>query len=72
MKHDFITRIEKIIEEVRNRTGIDTEALKELLQDEILQVELNEYYYEIFNEGYEEGYDEGYDEGYADCVNGDF
>ena len=58
MKTDFIDRIEKIIADVRTRTGIDTEVLEVILQDEILQVELNEYYYEIFNEGYEYGLDE--------------
>ena len=78
MKPDFMVRIAKIIEEVHNRTymdKIDTEVL-----EEILQYELNEYYYEldeyyindVYNEvsrahrtSYDDGYDTGYDDGYT-------
>ena len=55
----------KIIEEVRARTcidKIDTEVLKEILQDE-----LSEYYdalHECYDAGCDAGYDAGCDDGY--------
>ena len=68
MKPDFMVRSAKIIAEIRTRTCIDTIDTEVL--EEILQYELNEYYYELnecyddkLNECYDEGYDEGYSEG---------
>ena len=69
MKPDFINRDAKIIEEVRTRTcvdKIDTEALFEILQEELIKYrnELLTYGHSIgYNEGYDEGYDEGRSEG---------
>ena len=78
MKPYFMDITAKIIAEVRARTCIDiidTEVL-----EEILQYELNEYYYEldeyyindVYNEvsrahrtSYDDGYDTGYDDGYT-------
>ena len=78
MKPYFMDITAKIIAEVRARTcidKIDTEVLEEILQDE-----LNEYYYEldeyyindVYNEvsrarrtSYDDGYDTGYDAGYT-------
>ena len=77
MKPYFMDITAKIIAEIRSRAcvdKIDTEVL-----EEILQYELNEYYYEldeyytndVYNEvsrahrtGYDEGKSEGYSEGY--------
>ena len=73
MKPYFMDITAKIIAEVRNRTCIDTIDTEVL--EEILQYELNEYYYELdeyyINDFYNEvsrahrtGYDEGHYEGY--------
>ena len=71
MKPDFMDRTAKIIEEVRTRTCIDkldTEVLEDI--EAILQLELNEYYKEVFtyarNIGYDEGHSDGYDDGHSD------
>ena len=63
MKPDFIDRAAKIIEEVRTRTcvdKIDTEALFEILQEELIK-----YRNELLTYGHSIGYNEGYDDGYA-------
>ena len=63
MKHDFMDRAAKIIAEIRTKTyidKIDAEAIKEILQDELI-----EYHNEVFTYGHGIGYDDGYDEGYA-------
>ena len=73
-------RIAKIITEVRDRTSIDKidiEILKEILQDELLELNeycrmLDEYYIEEYHNAiarvrsaaYDDGYDDGYDIGY--------
>ena len=79
MKPYFMDITAKIIAEVRNRTCIDTIDTEVL--EEILQYELNEYYYELdeyyindfYNEvsrahrtGYDEGNSEGYSEGHSE------
>ena len=56
-------RAAKIVEEVRTRTcvdKIDTEALFEILQEELIK-----YRNELLTYGHSIGYNEGYDEGYA-------
>ena len=75
MKHDFMDRAAKIIEEVLARTcidKIDAEAIERILQDA-----LNEYY-SMVDEYYDEecyiaissarskAYDDGHSDGYAD------
>ena len=73
---DFMGRIEKIIAQVRARTGmdeIDTAVLKEILQDELKEycTMLNGYYEEecyiaisrARNSAYYDGFDAGYDIG---------
>jgi flagellar biosynthesis/type III secretory pathway protein FliH len=61
--YEYIDRTSKIIEEVLVRTlvdKIDTEALFETLQDELIK-----YRNELLTYGHSIGYNEGYDEGYA-------
>lgn len=75
MKPDFMNRDSKIIEEVRTRTcvdKIDTEALFEILQKELIKYrkELLTYGHSIgYNEGFDDGYAAGYAAGYKRGVN---
>ena len=76
---DFIGRIAKIVEEVSARASvdeIDTEGIKEILQEELKEyyAELKEYYEEkcciersrALNSAYYDGHSDGYALGYDD------
>ena len=61
MKLDFMDRTAKIIAEIRARTCmdyVDTDVLKEILQDELIK-----YHNEVFTYGHTIGYDSGYIDG---------
>ena len=75
MKHDFMDRAAKIIEQVLLRTcidKIDAEAIEEILQDALNEYhdELNEYYeeecYIAISSARNKAYDDGHSDGYAD------
>ena len=73
---DFMNRAAKIIAD-----EIDTEVIKEILQDSLSEycTLLNEYYAEeyyiavasarnkAYDDGHSDGYSDGYESGYADC-----
>ena len=80
---NFTGRIAKIIEEVSARTcidAIDTEVLKEILQDSLNEccTLLNGYYEEeyynaissarssAYDDGHSDGHSDGYDDGHSD------
>ena len=68
MKSDFMGRTAKIIAEIRARTCmdyVDTDVLKEILQDELIK-----YHNEVFTYGHTIGYDDGYIAGES-ILNGD-
>ena len=61
---DFKDSAAKIIAEIRTCTGVDdieTDIIKEILQDA-----LEEYYHNDYNDGYYEGRSDGYDAGNYD------
>ena len=66
---DFMGSIEKIIEEVRNRTcldAVDTEVFVSFLQAS-LEEKYNIAISSAYDAGHSDGYDDGYENGYADC-----
>ena len=72
---DFMGRVAKIVEEVRNRTCVDkldVEVLAEILQDSLNEycTMLNEYYEEEFyiavSSARSKAYDDGHSDDYAD------
>ena len=65
--HDFMGRIEKIVEEVSARAcvdKIDTEVMEAILEE--CYIAINAIQHRAYDEGHSDGYSLGYDDGYLD------